>query len=115
MPKTNRSPTRLQFAHGAKRLFILSQPHSMPAKEVQKAALQKGLKIAEGYVYMVRAKGASKTLKSALQRVSKPERLPSKRRPPSGARERAFVEAALELGTIRAGELLEQLRQESAS
>jgi hypothetical protein len=92
-----------------KSAFVRALPATMPAKEAVEKAKAAGITLDAKYVYNIRASArtASKT-----NRVVKSETRATKASssPSSNGIERIFINAALELGLARAGEILENVR-----
>lgn len=106
-------------AHGSKKQFVLGLP-SIPAKEVVARATVAGMPLSTAYVYMIRSQTSRTTEQGNPLRSSRPRvarRAHSSHVQPVLSRQgidaavvARFLDASLDLGLIRAAELLKHLR-----
>ncbi len=128
MPRKKTTKKKTKF--GAKAKFVRSMPASMSARKVVEEAAKAGISISENHVYSVRAatkkaskkaaKGAVK--KKAARKVTKAKGKTKRKTAPAakamvratprtGSPEERFVDLVLDIGLVRAGELLAKLRE----
>lgn len=98
----------------SKRDFILSMP-AATAKEVVQAAKKQRISITPAYVYMVRSRAGARAAPRA--QASADRQLTLRKGPPPSKRgiEQVFVSRALEIGIVRARELLAEVRNQTSA
>jgi hypothetical protein len=95
-----------------KRDFVLSFSPSTPASEILRKAKESGIGLSKAYLYTIRASAGSKPVGRGASKAQAPAAKSGAKRGSAGGSslESQFVNAALDLGLARAGELLERVR-----
>ena len=109
-------PTKVKLAPRKSRrsmaAFVHSLPAEMPAKEVVAKAQEAGLKLREGYVYVIRSTARARARRFKVTRPAAATRILVGR---ARGTEAEFRRLALQLGLGKAKELLRDTEQKVAA
>ncbi|MFT3923531.1 MAG: hypothetical protein QM778_13440 [Myxococcales bacterium] len=89
----------------SKREFVLSFGPETPASEILKKAKEAGLGLSKAYLYTIRSSSGA-----TQKRGASAGRAAGARRGSVSSLESQFIDAAIDMGLAKAGELLERLR-----